>query len=328
MMNLSESSAKEQSHNMKVSIVIPVYYNEDNLQPLYADLKDKFIDKINYDYEIVMVNDGSKDKSYEVMKELASQDHHIKIISLSRNFGSHSAILCGISNCTGDCAIIKAADLQEPTELIIEMVESWKKGNNVVLAVREGRDESISKALFANLYYKIVQKAALPQMPSQGFDVYLIDRKVITVLKNLDEKNSALTCQILWCGFKTDKVYYRRLAREIGTSKWTLKKKIRLVMDTMFSFTSMPITMVINVGLLSVIGSILWALVILILKFSGAIEVQGWTTLFIFNLFAFGVIMITLGIIGEYLWRTFDASRNRPPYIIEEQNYPMDDKND
>lgn len=306
---------------MKVSIVIPVYYNEDNLRPLYTDIREKFINKIDYDYEIVMVNDGSKDKSYEVMQELAAQDSNIKIISLSRNFGSHAAVLCGISHCTGDCAVIKAADLQEPTELVIEMVESWKKGNNVVLAVRDGRDESKSQTFFANLYYKLVQKTVLPEMPDQGFDVYLIDRKVITVLKNLDEKNSALTGQILWSGFKTDKVYYKRLAREIGTSKWTLKKKVRLVMDTLFSFTTLPITVVLSVGVLSMFIAAIWAMIVLGYKVAGLIEVSGWTTLFILNLFSFGIIMMTLGILGEYLWRTFDASRNRPPYIIEEENH-------
>ncbi len=311
---------------MKVSLIIPVYYNEDNLRPLYADLKEKFIDKIDYNYEIVMVNDGSKDMSYEVMKELAENDPNIKIISLSRNFGSHAAILCGISKCTGDCAVIKAADLQEPTEIILEMVESWHKGNNVVLAVRESRDESKSQTFFANFYYKLVQKTALPEMPDKGFDVYLIDRKVITVLENLDEKNSALTGQILWSGFKTDKVYYRRLSREIGTSRWTLKKKIRLVMDTLFSFTSLPITIVLNVGIISMILAIVWALVVFISKLFGLINVSGWTTLFIFNLFSFGVIMMTLGILGEYLWRTFDASRNRPPFIIEEENRLGDEK--
>lgn len=310
---------------MKVSLVIPVYYNEDNLCPLYADIKEKFIEKIDYDYEIVMVNDGSKDKSYEVMQELAAQDSNIKIISLSRNFGSHAAILCGITNCTGDCAVVKAADLQEPTELILEMVESWKNGNNVVLAVREGRDESKGQTFFANFYYKLVQKTALPQMPDQGFDVYLIDRKVITVLENLDEKNSALTGQILWSGFKTDQVLYRRLAREIGTSKWTIKKKIRLVMDTLFSFTSLPITIILNVGTISMVGALIWAIVVLIAKLAGHISVSGWTTLFIFNLFAFGVIMMTLGVLGEYLWRTFDTSRNRPPYIIEDENYLGED---
>lgn len=304
----------------KISIVIPVYYNEENLLPLYKDIKEKFIDVTTDTYEIVMVDDGSKDQSWSVMQELAEMDSNIKTIHLSRNFGSHAAILCGLTHCTGDCAVVKAADLQEPTELILQMVESWKKGNNVVLAVRSGRDESKSQSLFANLYYGLVRKTALPNMPKGGFDVYLLDRKVIEVLDRLDEKNSALTGQILWSGFKTDIVYYHRLAREIGTSKWTLKKKIRLVMDTLFSFTTLPITIVLNVGVWSMIGAMIWALVVLISKFAGWIDVSGWTTLFIFNLFSFGVIMMTLGILGEYLWRTFDASRNRPPYIIEEHN--------
>lgn len=305
---------------MKISIVIPVYYNEKNLEPLYEDIKKKVIDVIDYEYEIVMVNDGSKDESWNVMKKLAAYDSNIRIISLSRNFGSHAAILCGISHCTGDCAIVKAADLQEPTELVLEMVESWKKGNNVVLAVREDREESKIQTFFANFYYDLVRKTALPNMPKGGFDVYLIDRKVITVLENLDEKNSALTGQLLWSGFKTDIVYYTRLAREIGESKWTLKKKIRLVMDTLFSFSSLPITAVLTVGVGSMVIAIIWAIVVLVSKLNGAITVSGWTTLFIFNLFSFGVIMMTLGVLGEYLWRTFDASRNRPPYIIEEDN--------
>lgn len=305
---------------MKLSIIIPVYFNEENLKPLYKDMKEKIIDQIDYDYEIVMVNDGSKDHSYDVMKELSEQDKHFRIVSLSRNFGSHAAILCGLEKCTGDCAVVKAADLQEPTELILEMVESWKKGNNVVLAAREARQESKRTTFFADFYYGMVRKTALPNMPKHGFDVYLIDRKVIEVLLRLDEKNSALTGQILWSGFKTDIVYYTRLAREIGESKWTLKKKVRLVMDTLFSFTSLPITMVLVVGSCSMVGAIIWAIIVLIAKISGAIEVSGWTTLFIFNLFSFGIIMMTLGILGEYLWRTFDAARNRPPYIIEDEN--------
>ncbi len=304
---------------MKLSIVIPVYYNEDNLEPLYQDIKEKIINVIDYDYEIVMVNDGSKDKSYEIMKKLANEDKNIKIFSLSRNFGSHAAILCGLEKSIGDCAVVKAADLQEPTELILKMVEKWEKGDNVVLAVREGRDESVGQKLFANLYYWLVRKTALPSMPKGGFDVYLVDRKVISVLENLDEKNSALTGQILWSGFKTGIVYYNRLAREIGESKWTLKKKIRLVMDTLFSFSTLPISIVLSVGGLSFVGAIIWAIVVLIYKLAGNIMVSGWTTLFIFNLASFGVIMLTLGILGEYLWRAFDASRNRPPYIIEEE---------
>ena len=305
---------------MKISIVIPVYFNEDNLIPLYEDIAQKLFVHTELEWEIVMVNDGSQDNSYIVMQKLAAKDKRIKIYGLSRNFGSHAAILCGLAECTGDCAVIKAADLQEPTELILEMVDSWKKGYNVVLAVREGREEGKRQILFANLYYTLVRKMALPNMPGGGFDVYLIDRKVIGVLQSLDEKNSALTGQILWSGFKTDKIYYTRLAREVGESKWTLRKKIRLVMDTLFSFSSLPIKVVSMIGSFSFLGSLIWAVAVFILKLLDLIEVSGWTTLFIFNLASFGIIMLTLGILGEYLWRTFDASRNRPPYIIEDKN--------
>ena len=309
---------------MKVSIVIPVYYNEDNLIPLYDDIKEKFIDVIDFKYEIVMVNDGSKDKSYEIMQKLERRDSNVKIVSLSRNFGSHAAILCGLEKCTGDCAIVKAADLQEPTELLLKMIESWKKGNNVVLAVRQEREESFGTKLFANTYYWMVRKAALANMPEGGFDVYLLDRKVINVLTALDERNSALTGQILWSGFKTEKIPYVRLERKIGSSKWTFKKKVRLVADTLFSFSTLPITVVSVVGTVSFLGAVIWGAVVLICKLLGRIQVTGWTTLFIFNLMSFGIIMVTLGILGGYLWRTFDASRNRPTYIIEDEE--LDDE--
>jgi len=306
---------------MKISIVIPVYFNEDNLRPLYTDLCEKLFIHTDYEWELVMVDDGSQDKSYSVMEELAGQDTRIHIYRLSRNFGSHAAILCGLSKCTGDCAVVKAADLQEPTELVLEMIDSWQNGNNVVLAVRKERQESKSQTMFANLYYWMVRKAALPQMPKGGFDVYLLDKKVINVLMQLDEKNSALTGQILWSGFKTDKVYYTRLQRKIGTSRWTLNKKIKLVTDTLFGFSTLPITVVSAIGTFSCIGSVIWAVVVFICKLAGLINVSGWTALFLFNLFSFGIIMLTLGILGGYLWRTFDASRNRPPFIIEEGNY-------
>ena len=305
---------------MKVSIVIPVYYNEENLKPLYDDIRKKILTCTDYEWELVMVNDGSGDRSYDVMNELAAQDDRIKIISLSRNFGSHAACLCGLSKSTGDCAVIKAADLQEPTELILDMVESWRQGNNVVLACREGREESKRQIGFANLYYWMVRKTSLPTMPQNGFDIYLLDRKVINVLDALDEKNSAITGQILWSGFRTGIVYYTRKAREIGTSRWTLKKKIRLVSDTLFSFSTVPIRMLEIVGVLSFVASIIWAIIVLVSKIIGDIAVEGWTTLFIFVLFSFGITMISLGILGEYIWRTFDASRNRPPYIIEDEN--------
>lgn len=305
---------------MKLSIIIPVYYNEKNLQPLYDDIKAKIINNIDYDYELIMVNDGSLDNSWSVMKELSEKDANVKIYSLSRNFGSHAAILCGLAKCTGDCAVVKAADLQEPTTMILDMVHSWKAGNNVVLGVRSGREESIAQAGFANLYYWITRKMALPKMPKTGFDVFLIDRKVINILLSLDERNSALTGQLLWSGFKTGIVTYVRKARTIGHSRWTLRKKIRLVTDTLFSFSTVPIKLVTMAGLVSLIWSLLWSVYVIAEKLMGNIVVSGWTTLLIFNLFSFSVIMCSIGILGEYLWRTFDASRNRPPFIIECDN--------
>lgn len=299
----------------KLSIVIPVYYNELNLKPLYADIKEKIIDVVDFDYEIVLVDDGSEDGSWKVIQELAAQNSRIKGIHLSRNFGSHSAILCGLAHATGDCAVIKAADLQEPTELILEMYHSWEEGNNVVLAVREDRED---KSFFSELYYWLTRKVALPKMPEHGFDVFLVDRKVIQVLQALDEKNSAITGQILWSGFKTARINYVRKERTIGKSRWTLKKKIRLVSDTLFSFSTVPISFITTIGFLSFAGSLVWALVLLIIKLTHGIDVAGFTTLFIFQLFSFGVIMMTLGLLGGYLWRTFDASRNRPVYIVED----------
>jgi len=300
----------------KISIVIPVYYNEDNLRSLYDDLKENALNTINAEYELVMVDDGSGDKSWEVMKELADADPNIRIYHLSRNFGSHAAILCGLSHSTGDCAVVKSADQQEPSSLIVDMFERWESGFNVVLAVREDRED---KSTFSELYYWFTQKMALPNMPRHGFDVYLLDKKVIRVLESLDEKNSALTGQILWSGFRTAEVRYTRKKREIGTSKWTLKKKIKLVFDTLFSFTNVPITIVSWIGILSCFGSILWAIIVFIYKLLGKIPVEGYTTLFIFQLFNFGVIMLTLGLLGNYLWRSFDATRNRPVYIVEDE---------
>lgn len=301
----------------KLSIIIPVYYNEKNLPSLYADLQEKVLNHLE-NYEIVMVDDGSGDNSWKEMNQLKKLDKNIQLIKLSRNFGSHAAILAGYLNCTGDCAVVKAADLQEPSELILEMFESWKKGNKVVLAVRSGREESFFRKLFADIYYWMMKKFAISSMPEGGFDTFLIDRKVIEVLRLLDERNSAITLQILWAGFKTDKIYYVRKAREIGESKWTLSKKIKLVVDSLLGFSFTPIRAILGVGA-SIFGIAILATIYLIFnKLFLGVSVEGWTSLMVLILFTFGTIMLTLGILGEYIWRSFDAARNRPTYIIDE----------
>lgn len=301
----------------KLSIIIPVYFNSDTLEMLYNDLKEKVIPKLD-EYEIVMVDDGSGDNSWEIIQKIAGIDKNVKAIKLSRNFGSHAAMLAGYMSCTGDCGVVKAADLQEDSELILRMYDSWKKGNKVVLAAREDREEGFFQKLFANTYYKIMKKLVINTMPEGGFDCFLIDRKVIEVLRLLDERNSAITLQILWSGFKTDMVYYVRRKRGIGTSKWTLAKKIKLVIDSMMSFSYFPVRFASAVGIIFFICSVIWGCMLVLNKLIYGNIVSGWTTIMVLLLLSSGMIMLTLGILGEYIWRALDASRNRPPYIIDE----------
>ena len=306
----------------KISIIIPVYYNEDTLMILYKDMKEKILSSFE-DYEIVMVDDGSKDSSWQVMQDIQALDpSHVKLIHLSRNFGEHAAILAGLNECTGDCAVTKQADLQEDSELILEMYHSWQKGNKVVLAVREERDEGKLYQFFANLYYKLMQKLVNPAMPKGGFDCYLLDRQVIEVLKMFDEKNSALTLQILWVGFKSDKIYFHRKARTVGESRWTLSKKIKLIIDSLMSFSYSPIRFMSILGvfffIIAIVGIIASSCEVL---FFGTRSV-GWASLMSVILLTSGLIMLMLGILGEYIWRALDASRNRPPYLIEEIKEP------
>lgn len=300
----------------KLSIIVPVYYNEHNLIPLYEDLKEKVLRQLE-DYELVMVDDGSGDGSWEKLQYLQSLDPNVHLLKLSRNFGSHAAILAGLNHASGDCAVIKAADLQEPSEILLEMFAEWKKGNNVVLAVREDREESMFQKAFSNLYYWLVRRLALPNMPKTGFDIFLIDRKVIEVLRLMDEKNSAVTLQILWSGFQTSTISYVRRKREIGRSRWTLRKKIKLVVDSIVSFSYVPLRFMTGIGALFFLGSIIWGLVVFVSKLTGNIQTPGYTTSLIFQLFSSGLIMFTLGLLGEYIWRTLDAARSRPPYIVE-----------
>lgn len=301
----------------KISIIVPVYYNQDNLLPLYADLKEKVLTKLDTEYELIFVDDGSKDKSYEVMKDLAKVDKNIKLVKLSRNFGEHSALLAGLSQCAGDCAVRKAADLQEPSEVILEMIKKYKEGNKVVLAVRADREEPVTQKAFSNLYAFLMRKLALHNMPKGGFDTFLIDRQVIDVVVKMQESNTSLMSQILWAGFETATVPYVRKKREIGKSRWTLSKKIKLVYDSLLSFSYFPIKLITIAGFLSFLIAIILLIVIVYKRMTGIIDVEGYTSIIMIMLMGFGIIMLSIGILGEYLWRTYDAARNRPPYIIE-----------
>ena len=303
---------------MKLSVIVPVYFNEENLNPTYNALKENVFDKLDCKYELILVDDGSGDKSYEVMLELQSKDPNIRLVKLSRNFGSHAAILAGLGHSTGDCVTCISADLQDPPEVILEMLEHWRQGSKVVLGVRKDREESFFQKLFSNTYYALMRKFALPNMPKGGFDFFLIDRQVADILNAMEEKNTTVMGQILWCGFKPQLIYYVRRKREIGKSRWTFAKKIKLSVDSLLGFSYMPIRMIFSVGTIFLFIAVIWSVFIIVMKLLGKISITGWPTLIILNLFSFGVIMLTLGILGEYIWRVFDSVRNRPPFIVDE----------
>ena len=302
----------------KLSIIIPVYWNEDTLELLFSDLKKKVFDYLE-NYEVVFVDDGSGDNSWNVIHEIKSREKNVKAVKLSRNFGEHAALLAGLSVCTGDCAVTKQADLQENSSLIIEMYDSWKAGNKVVLAARANRKDGLFTKLFAGIYYKLIRKIVTNRMPAGGCDCYLIDRQVINELLKLDEMNSSLTLQVLWCGYKTDVIYFNRDERK-GNSKgrWTFSKKFKLLLDSFISFSYIPIRLMWIVGFCFFVFSILMGVDIFIEYFTRGVPIAGWTSLICVVLLSSSLILWMLGMIGEYVWRTFDASRNRKPFIIDE----------
>ncbi len=300
----------------KISIVVPVYWNSDTLMLLYKDMKAKILDKLG-DYELVFVDDGSGDNSWEIMNQIRDMDSNVQCVKLSRNFGEHAALLAGLSVCTGDCAVTKQADLQEDSEIILEMYDSWKRGNKVVLAVRKDRDENPVKIFFANMYYAIVRKTITKNMPEGGCDCYLLDRQVIKVLQDLNEKNSSLTLQVLWAGFQTDHVYFHRRDREVGESRWTFAKKFKLVLDSMMSFSYFPIRMMSIVGIIFNILAVILLITVFVEKFTVGTPIMGWSSLMCVVLLSSGLILLMLGVLGEYVWRALDAARTRPPFIID-----------
>lgn len=301
----------------KISIVVPVYYNSDTLEMLYEDMKEKILGKIG-DYEIVFVDDGSGDNSWEIMNNIAKKDKNVVCTRLSRNFGEHAAILAGLSVCTGDCAVTKQADLQEDSTLILDLYEKWKEGNKVVLAIRAERDEGAIKKFFAGCYYYLVRKTINKEMPQGGCDCYLLDRQAIKVLELMDEKNSSLTLQVMWLGFRSAKVYFHRKDRTVGKSRWTFGKKFKLVVDSMMSFSYFPIRVMSLCGVLFAVASLIGIIGAIYEKLTVGTPIAGYASLMCVILFASGMIMLTLGVLGEYIWRVLEESRNRPPFIIDE----------
>jgi bactoprenol glucosyl transferase; cps-53 (kple1) prophage len=302
----------------KLSVIIPVYFNEMNIPKLYEKLME-VLKNNKFFYEIIFVDDGSQDNSYLELLKVRKKDKNIKILKLSKNYGSHTAILAGMSHITGDCVTVLSADLQDPPEIIEKMFEKWLEGNKVVLAVRESREESFLQTFISNTYYKLMQRFALKNMPRGGFDCFLIDKQVCEKVAEMKEKNTSIMGQILWCGFKTEKIYYTRKKREEGKSRWTLSKKIKLFVDSFLAFSYFPIRFMSFLGFLFSIFGFLGIIYLLLNKLLNNVSIQGWTSTIVVVLFVSGVQMLITSIIGEYVWRILDEVKGRPVYIVEEK---------
>lgn len=304
----------------KISVIIPCYYNELNIPATSAELLNnerRFPSGVEFEY--VMVDDGSKDHTLDVLKKFKEQyPQKVKIIKLSGNFGSYNAIQAGMKYATGDCTVVIAADLQDPPELMVKMYEYWLKGVKLVVANRNNREDSFTSRIFSQQYQKLIRKYALPNLPKGGFDYCLFDKQLREEVIALNENNTNSLYLLMWLKYDYVAIPYTRTARKVGKSRWTLKKKIKLFIDSFVSFSYAPLRLITVSGLIMGILSFIYALYVLFARLTGLIQVEGWTTMMVVFLLVAAFQMISIGIIGEYLWRSLEASRKRPAYIVDE----------
>jgi dolichol-phosphate mannosyltransferase len=269
---------------------------------------------------MIFVDDHSRDGTRRLLWKLAAQDPRVKVLRLSKNFGSHKAFTAGLEHCTGDAAVILAADLQDPPETIPQLVEKWRAGSKVVWAVRGVREGvSLADKLFARFYYGLMRRFAEVQPPREGADFLLVDRCVLNALRDAPEKNTSILLLIQWMGFPSDHITYTKTARHSGRSNWTFYKKLKLAIDSIASFSYAPIRLASLVGVLFALSGFSYALVITARAIWWGSSVQGWPALMCVVLITAGVQLLILGVLGEYIWRIYEESRHRPRYLIEER---------
>lgn len=306
----------------KVSVVIPMYYEEDVANLCYERVSAVLEElKKEYDYEIIFVNDGSKDKTLSILKEIANKNSKVKIISFSRNFGHQSAVTAGIKEVLGDAIVIMDADLQDPPELIPDMLKLWEDGYEVIYGKRNTRKgESAFKLLTAKMFYSFLNAMSEVDIPKNTGDFRLVDKSVIEVINNLPEHNKFLRGLFSWVGFEQKEFLYDRPKRELGETKYPFKKMMKLAKDGIISFSTKPLKLVGGLGILS----ILLSMIILIYSIlSYALEwnnlADGWTSIMVCITFFAGVQLFSLWIMSEYISRIYDESKGRPEYIIKEK---------
>ncbi len=301
---------------MKISIVVPVYYESSAVITAYETIKTE-LDKNHHDYEIIFVDDGSDDDSFEHITSIANKDNKVKALKFASNCGSHMAIRAGLEYALGDCACFIACDMQEPPALIFKLLEELKEPIEIVWAVRNSRKDSFTTIMFAKVFYFFARRMVSKNIPPSGASMFLISKKAVKSLNKYNERNLTLEGLFATIGFKSKHILYERESRKQGKSKWTFGKKIKLFIDFFVAYSNAPIRFVSVMGISFSIIGFLWTIYVVLRTIFVHDLTSGWPALVSILLIGFGVTNISLGIIAEYLWRTLDESRKRPNFIIE-----------
>jgi glycosyltransferase involved in cell wall biosynthesis len=305
------------------SVIVPMFNEEEVIEHTYDRLK-QVMDMTDEPYELVFVNDGSKDRTVELISMIADFDPNVRLINFSRNFGHQIAITAGMDYAKGDAVVVIDADLQDPPEVILKMIDKWKEGYEVVYGKRlKRKGETMFKKVTAKLFYRTLRSLTNVEIPVDTGDFRLIDRKVCDVLRGLKEKNRFVRGLVSWIGFRQTMVEYEREERYAGVTKYPLKKMIAFAVDGITSFSYKPLKIATYVGFTLSLTSFVYLLVVLFQKLAMGGTVAGWASIVAVNLLFNGIILMLLGLIGEYIGRIYEESKNRPLYIIREvQGFP------
>jgi polyisoprenyl-phosphate glycosyltransferase len=301
----------------EVSVVVPVYFNAESLVELYERIEKALIG-INVDgWNITFVDDGSKDASRTVLNELVTTKPNVRVVHLARNFGSFDAITAGLSCAEGRCVAVISADLQDPPEKLAEMVAFWRNGKKLVLATRVSREDPWTSRIFSYVFYRLFRLLVTPEMPPGGFDFFVLDAQIAQLLAAHAEKNTMMPAALLYFGFEREVLPYHRAARPHGTSRWTFWRKFKLMYDAVLSNSYVPLRLMTGVGAAGVLIALLYLVVVIGYRLSHDDLPRGWASLMTVALLFHGLSLMSVGIVGEYVWRTFDAARKRPQYVID-----------
>jgi len=309
-----------------LSVIVPAFNEEQNIPCLYKQLV-TLMEENDINFELIIIDDCSCDNTFSVAKAIADNDARVRIFKFSRNFGSHAAIRCGLAQCNGDTAVIMAADMQDPPEIILNLIVSINESFDIVWAVRAKREgETSSKKLFSRLFYWIMKKlVGIQNQPPAGADFFCITRKVIDALSKFSERNMNIFALLCWLGFSQKQVEYVKQARLHGSSGWTLRKKLKLAMNSITSFSFLPVRLLSIFGFVAALTGFIYAFIIIMNRLLVGIPIEGWASLMVVTLFLGGTILIMIGSLGEYVWRNLDEARARPLYIIDRVVNPISD---